>query len=84
LLELNKKELSELRILACLNRDTKETSDFADRLTDIELDSDYKTNLVFKVSTPKRTLTKFVNYSLDWNESDSLGVKLRKELANRT
>jgi hypothetical protein len=44
LLELNKNELSELRILACLNRDTKETSDFADKLTDIEMDRDYKTN----------------------------------------
>lgn len=84
MLELTQNELRELRFLACFNRSTIETSDFADRLTNILLNDNFRSTFVFRVSIPKRTLIKFSNYSLDWENTDTLGIKLREELKQRT
>lgn len=80
---LDYEELKGLRILACFNRDTMETNNFADRLTHDLLKHDFDKEPIVQVSIPKRTLIKFANYSLGWEKDDSLGIKLREELSKR-
>ena len=83
MLTLNKKELRELCILACLNRDTKETSNFADSLTEDDMTHNFHINTEINISIPKRTLSKFTKYSLDWVDDNTLGIKLREEFKKR-
>lgn len=83
MVELNENELRELRLLACNNRGTKEIETFESSLFYDLQHHDFIKLPIISVSMPKRTLIRFAQYANDWDD-DSLGLKLKDELTNRT
>lgn len=84
MLKLNQDELRELRLMACTNRCTKEIETFESSLFYDLQHHDFIQSPIISVSIPKRTLIRFARYANDWEDDDSLGIKLKAELANRT
>lgn len=84
MVELNQNELRELRIMACHNRCTKEIETFESSLFYKLQHHDFATTPTIAVSIPKRTLVRFTRYANDWEDDDTLGIKLKDELAKRT